>query len=149
MVPHVAPIHPEHLPITVLPCKAGPGCSQPPSHLYQAEQPRPQQAFRDGDAYLLIQTVRIDSAFLSMNVVKWSSHQQEVRGPIHVNVHRAQLRAKIGSHLQPRRNSAHKGTGETSSDTPQQGRFLLLLFLDYQFGSFWISLFTRVTKKPG
>lgn len=30
-----------------------------------------------------------------------------------------------------------------------KARYLLLLFLDYQFGLFQINLFTRVTKKPG
>ena len=118
--PQLSTIHPAHLPSTVLPSKAGPGCSQPPSPLQQAKHPQAQQVCEDGDSHLLVQMVHVDSAFLSVNVVERSSHEQEVRGPIHVNVHRAQLRAKIGSHLQPRRSSAHKGAGEASSDTPQQ-----------------------------
>lgn len=47
MVLCLAIIHPEHFPITVLTEEAGPGCSQPPSDLHQAEQPQLRQVCKD------------------------------------------------------------------------------------------------------
>lgn len=57
------------------------------------------------NTHLLVHMVHIDLAFFSTDMIKRSSHQQKIRGSIHVNIHRAQLRAKVGPHLQPRRNS--------------------------------------------
>lgn len=108
---------PEHQPITagdrVLPASvtSAPGCIATATASLQ----------RWRLSHLLIQTVHVDSAFLSVNVVKRSSHEQEVCGSIHVNVHRAQLRAKIGPQLQPRKNSVHRECWEAPSSTPQQG----------------------------
>lgn len=51
------------------------------------------------NTHLHVHVVHIDSAFFSTDVIKWSGHQQKICGSIHVNIHRAQLRAKVRPHL--------------------------------------------------
>lgn len=90
-------------------------------------------------SHLLIQAVHVDSAFLSANMVKRSRHQQEVRGSIHVDVHRTQLRAKIGPHLRPRESSL---TGRWKAPPPPLSKAT-------SSGSFQMDLLSRGTQEPG
>lgn len=119
--------------------------------LHQAEQPQLQQVQRWRLSHLLIQTVHVDSAFLPMNMVKWSSHQQEVRGPVHVDVHRAQLRAKIGPYLKPRRNSAYRGAvlGRRLGNTSARLEPCSCSSWTTRFGLFRISSVTGAAPNTG
>ena len=51
------------------------------------------------NTHLHVHVVHIDYDFFYKDLIKWSGHQQKIRGSIHVNIHSAQLRAKVGPQL--------------------------------------------------